>query len=73
MADSPVYESRLTSNTRYTAQVVSNNQVKFTRNNRDGETTLWVPLDLIWQVVRDKFRERLHQRMEHLFLKDFFL
>ena len=76
MADSTIHECRLSRNTSYTAQFASKSmpaQVKFTRHNREGETVLFIPVSLIWDLMREKFRERLNQRMEHLFLKDFFL
>jgi len=70
-----IYEAR-TGNTRYAAQFAENTQppqVKFTRYSQDGEAAIWVPVSLIWDLMRDTFRERLHKRIEHLFLKDFFL
>lgn len=72
MADAPIHESRL-GHTRYTAQFRSSNQVKLTRHNQEGETVLFVPVSLIWDLMREKFRERLISRLDHVFLKDFFL
>lgn len=71
-----IYEAQLSANSRFTAQFAESTQppqVKFTRTNRDGEAVMWVPVSLIWDLMRDTFRERLHKRIEHLFLKDFFL
>lgn len=68
-----LYESRV-GQTRYTAEHDTKSKVppfvKLTRYNRDGKTEIFFPTDLLWNMMFDRFRERIHKRLDHLLFKD---